>query len=112
MNTRRRALPLLAALLAALAGCAGKKTEDFIPAQAKARAALDAALKAWQDGHPPGDVPGTSKPTVQVADSARKPGEKLLGYEVVKHETGEQGHHTFTVRLKLDGGAAREARYV
>src|SRR5262245_61607655 len=107
----RRLAPLAAVLLAALAGCASKKTEDFTPPAARARAALEKALEAWQEGHPPGAVPGSEKPAIQVADSGRKPGEKLLGYEVLKEETESSGHPSFTVRLKLPGGA-REARYV
>src|SRR4051812_48747022 len=110
-HPRRPSWPLAAALLVALAGCSGRKNEDFTPPAARARAALEKALEAWKEGRPPGVVPGADKPAVQVADSGRRSGEKLLGYEVVKEETAGPGHPSFTVRLKLAGGT-REARYV
>ena len=106
-----RQLALILALAVA-AGCSrGGKVEDFTPAAAIARKALESALGHWQGGGQPGAVPGTS-PAVEVTDAKWKAGLKLKTYEI----TGEEpldgvGPRFFKVRLTPTTGAAVETRY-
>jgi hypothetical protein len=97
--------------LVVLAGCVGRRNEDFIPAAGNARKALEAALKSWQDGKPPGTLADVS-PKVEVIDSRWKAGQQLSQFEILKEESNEQGHRLFTVRLTPPKGSAFEAKYV
>jgi hypothetical protein len=110
-TTRRHLLAAAAGGLLALAGCSkGGRVEDFTPPTDGARKALEAALKHWQGGHPPGAVPGTS-PAVEVVDSKWKAGQQLKAFEIVKDEPAAQGPRFFTVRLTLAKGPPVEVRY-
>ena len=105
-----RSLALPIGGLVMLLGCSkqGTRTEDFTPPADKARAALEAALNHWQNGKPPGTVPGT-KPTVEVVDSKWKGGQQLKSYEILSEEPGTEPRF-FKVRLTLAKGA-QEVRY-
>ena len=99
--------------LALAAGCSGGggKAEDFTPAEANGRKALEAALNHWQGGGQPGAVPNTS-PVVEVTDTKWKGGQKLKSFEI----TGEEppagpGPRFFKVRLVPPTGAAVDTRY-
>ncbi len=104
--------PALACLLLLATGCGRAPSEkDYLPAEQKARAALDSALAAWQNGQPAGKMAAASG-TVEVADPEWKAGQKLLGYEILNAETGN-GPPRFAVKLRMAGPRGeREVRYV
>jgi hypothetical protein len=101
-------------LLLALAfvGCSSHhRNEDFVPAEAAARRALEVYLHAWQQGHHADEVPNTS-PRVIGGDSLHAAGRKLEGFTVVGPAPGD-APRCFAVRLKLDGPAEEvRERYV
>ncbi|HKB35021.1 MAG TPA: hypothetical protein VKD72_01120 [Gemmataceae bacterium] len=95
-----------------LAGCGGSGPERFIPAEDKARPALEAALTAWQRGEPHGPVAGSSSPVIQFADSHHKPGQRLRSFAVLSLAPGD-GPRVFSVKLTLENPAEEvRARYV
>jgi hypothetical protein len=94
-----------------LAGCADNSHDRYVPAPDRARAALEAALRGWQSGQPPGPVEGASPP-IQVVDSHRQPGQLLRSFTVLGEAPGD-GPRCFAVRLVLDEPAEeRRARFV
>ncbi len=100
--------PLLVALAAA--GCSGHGPGKFIPAEARARQALETALTAWKNGQ---DKPGNlrlDKVGVEVVDPAWSSGQKLSAFEIVSEDPGE-GPRYFTVKLTLAKGQ-RTLKYV
>jgi hypothetical protein len=102
---------LVLASLGFLLGCRAGH-ERFLPAEPKARQALEAALQAWRQGAPHGAVPGTAEPTVQFVDSRRPPGQQLKSFVVLGAAPGD-GPRVFTVALKLAQPAAEvKVRYV
>ena len=80
-----------------VAGC-GRSARDYIPAEDRARTALDQALTAWQNGQA-SHVTDVS-PAVVGVDARWKKGATLAGYEVLDAGT-EQGSPSFTVKLIL-----------
>lgn len=105
------------ALLLALAGLSavgcggGGKVEDFTPAEANARKALEAALTHWQNGGQSGTIPDT-KPVVEVTDSKWKGGQKLKSFEITGEEpSAGVGPRIFAVRLTPPSGAVVETKY-
>jgi hypothetical protein len=109
---RRRAAGWALALAAAAAGCAGPTTERFVPPPDAARRAVEAALRQWQQGEPPGRVGGTSPLVCVVDHHHRRPGQTLVGFTVLGEAPGE-GPRCFAVRLVLDNPPEeRKARYV
>ena len=103
---------LVAGLLAAAAGCsASADASRYYPPEDRARQALDAALTAWQQGAPPGTVPGAADPAVEFVDSHNGPARRLKAYTVLGLAPGD-GPRVFTVQLTLDGPAVGvRARY-
>jgi hypothetical protein len=98
-------------VVAVAAGCGGDGRARFVPAEAAAREALEAALRAWQDGQAPGPVAGTA-PLVQVVDGHRRPGQRLQAFAVLGPAPGD-GPRVFAVRLTLDGPREEQkVRYV
>lgn len=104
--TRRTAL----AAFLLLAGCGrAQKNEDFVPADATARAALDAYLRAWADGKPTDLIPGT--PQVMASDGQRG-SRTLTAYEILGQVPGD-APCCFAVRLTLGNPPAEvRDRYV
>jgi hypothetical protein len=101
-----------AAVLLGPGGCGRHSNADFTPNANVGRTALEAALKSWKDGQPPGTVAGTSKPAVRVADSEWERGAKLAGFEIVGDEPpAGAGPRTFTVKLTAADGQSREVKY-
>jgi hypothetical protein len=83
-----------------LAGCGGRPDATrYVPAEAVAREALEAGLRAWQDGQPPGRVAGSS-PAIEVVDTLRRPGQRLASFEILGEVPGN-GPRCFAVRLAL-----------
>lgn len=102
----------LAVLALACVGCSGNPSaQDYVPAEDSARAALDAALRAWAGGETGSPVPGTS-PVVEVADGLRTKGRTLLKYDILGPVPAD-APRCFAVRLTL-GNPAQELveRYV
>lgn len=110
----RAALLLTLVAVAGIAGCNQTKSgyERYVPSVAQAQEALDAVLAAWQRGETAGPLRLASAPvTIEVADSTRRPGQRLVDYELLGEISGE-GPRTFAVRLKLDNPIReREVRY-
>ena len=95
------------------AGCGhkGGTFDNYAPKAQAARAALAAALTAWQNGAEPGRIEAAS-PAVQAVDFQWQAGQKLQSYEILEELQGD-GPKRFSVKLTLDGsGAAQEVRYV
>jgi hypothetical protein len=115
MMLRISVLIVAALVLPSVAACSRPSPtgyERYVPDAAKAQEALDQVLSAWRNGEPAGPLQSDSSPTtIQVADSTRRPGQRLIDYEVLGEVSGE-GPRTFVVRLKLDNPVAqREVRY-
>jgi hypothetical protein len=91
-------------------GNADGTTPGYLPAWAEARQALDAALTAWRDAPSP-LPPSLDSPTVKFVDKQRRPGQRLLSYEVLGRSEVENARQ-FTVRLRLeDADAPQLVRY-
>src|SRR5438477_8288341 len=92
----------LACILFLATGCGSQRSEkDYLPAESKARTALDNALSAWQHGQSVGEIAGAGG-TVQVVDSDWKAGRKLAEYQILQAEPGS-GPPRFAVKLQLQG---------
>jgi hypothetical protein len=82
-------------------GCGGTRTpESYVPPEDTARSAVEAVLKAWMDGVPPGRI-DTVSPPVEVLDGHRRPGQKLQAYDILGEVVGD-GPRCYAVRLTLD----------
>jgi hypothetical protein len=92
-------------LAAAAAGCTQRTREDYIPSAELARSALIQAMDAWKRGEPPGRIEG--KPAVQVGDTRRRTGQKLVRYEVLGELPSEEGR-LFAVRVHFENPIAEE----
>lgn len=117
VNLNRMALGLALATLALFGVAACNQSpkssyERYIPSVARAEAALNEVLTAWKDGQPVGTLKLEAEAvSVEVADSTRVPGQRLVGYELLGEISGE-GPRTFVVKLKLENPVAeREVRY-
>jgi hypothetical protein len=89
----------------------GPGNERFVPAEAAARAALDAALADWRSGQPPGRIERVNPPA-QVIDTHRAPGQRLVDFEVLGSVPGV-APRCYAVRLVLDEPAEEiRARYI
>jgi len=105
VNAVRKAVLLIALTCV---GCSShQRAEDFVPAEAAARRALEVYLEAWQRGHGAVEVPNTS-PRVMGADSLHATGRKLERFTVVG-PTPSEAPRCFAVRLNL-GSPTEEVR--
>lgn len=111
-RARRLTLAGLAALLAAGAACSRRsRTEDFVPTQDAARAALEAYLKAWARGDTAQAVPDASPPVMAV-DDLRGRGRTLKAYTILGPVPAD-APTCFAVQLTLGNPAAEvRERYV
>lgn len=117
MSNKLSSSPLPISALAAmltcvvLSGCTEKKDARVTPAET-ARQSLDAALTAWKNGQPAGEIQ-TVSPPIQVVDSVWAKGRKLESYDIMKEETQANGLRLFSVRLNLGNPTAgEEVRYI
>ena len=102
--------PLLLCGLLVLAGC-GRSVKSYFPPEQASRQALEAALTAWQNGQPPGEVAG-GPPAVRVVDSKWVAGQKISRFQILDEESA-QGPTFFSVRLTVKGSAKDQVvRYV
>lgn len=91
---------LLVFLAASLSGCEPRLDRiPIIPDQAKGRRAIEAVMATWRAGHPAGIIEPTS-PRVQVVDTHRKPGQKLVDFQILS-DSADSRVRTFNVRLTL-----------
>lgn len=91
---------IVVALVLLLAGCSPRrKFEDYIPPDDQARQALEACLKAWQEGRPPGQV-ADGPPAVYLVDGHRRPNQELRSYEVLGPAPGN-APRCYAVRVVL-----------
>lgn len=103
-----RRFPLLFLCLVCAAGCGTKATFDrYVPAEDKARAALEAALNSWQSGQAPGRLTAT-QPPVEIQDMKWKSGQKLGSFEILSHEPNQGGPQWFSVKLVLKKPAGEQ----
>ena len=104
MRTRYSFFP--AVVLVAVAGCADRSYDRYVPSEDRARQALEASLNAWRDGKKPGTVEGAPVP-VQAVDSQWLYGQKITNYEILAEEPNE-GPRVFSVRLTLQKPAGKQ----
>lgn len=93
------------ALAAAIAGC-GQRPDysKYIPAVDTAQAALETALAAWRSGQTAPLRLTDPDVAVEIIDAQRKPGQRLVGFEIQGEESAE-GPRCFVVRLDLENPA-------
>jgi hypothetical protein len=106
VTIRSHAVCLVAhAFLAVCALGCGRRAgnERFVPSEATSRRAVGAALAAWKAGEPADRTIRLSEPTLnlEVADTARRPGQRLVDYEILG-EVSAEGPRCLAVRLKLE----------
>jgi hypothetical protein len=95
------------------AGCvqSSQDIERFVPDNAAARAAVEAALNEWQNGRSTGGA-RTSSPKVEFVDTHRRPGQSLERFEILG-EAGSDAGRCFIVRLTMANPSEQErARFV
>ena len=99
---------LVAAWIAFAAGCGSgdRSFRRYVPQMETARHALDAALRSWKEGRPPGKVEG-GPPEVFLVDNCRRPEQTLEGYSILGETPGE-GPRCFAVRLLLQNPAEEQ----
>jgi hypothetical protein len=88
-----------------IAGCAGQSQDlgRFVPQPAAARAAVEQALKQWQNKQ---ESNGLSF-AVEVVDTQRKPNQRLEDFEILG-EAGSDAGRCFSVRLTLDNPSEQQ----
>lgn len=96
-------------------GCAASTVsgyDRYVPSAERAAAALRQVLDAWRDGETSAELAFREAPIkLQVADSTRRPGQRLVDYQLLGEVSGE-GPRTFVVRLKLENPSdEQEVRY-
>jgi hypothetical protein len=87
-------------LLLGVVGCSTRSHTEFIPAENRARQALDETLTAWKNGQPP-------PAGISFGDARWQAGAKLAQYEIVEAKTDE-GAPWFTVKLTMQAPAAEK----
>lgn len=109
--SRRKLAVFVVAVGFASAGCGtGNPAAKYIPSEQDARGAIAAGLDAWKAGKPAGELPGT-KPLIYVVDSYRRPGEKLVAYQILGEVPGD-APRCFAVELELEPARTEKVRYV
>lgn len=85
---------------ACFAGCGGQPTAKYIPTADKAHAVLTEVLEAWKAGTTEAAI-ATASGKVNIADTSRKPGQRLVAYDILGETPNEGGPRAFTVALTL-----------
>lgn len=97
---------LLSVVSALVAGCSQSSTARYTPSPTVAKEALTAALEAWRQGQDSRQIKSYSVP-IQVADSLRRPEQKLKAFEILG-EVSEEGGRIFQVKLQMEQPNAEE----
>ena len=92
------------------AGCESSGEAKYIPSEDIAKKALNAALKAWQDGQAHGTVKTFAVP-VDTYDARWQAGKTLEKFEVVRSEALDN-HKAFIVKMKLTDEDEEEVTYL
>lgn len=102
----------LAVLTAFAAGCGSDLPDHYTPPAATAQQALTAVLEAWKAGQAEPSMELADPPVrLQVADSYRRAGQRLAGFEILG-EISADGPRSYSVRLALENpSAVEETRY-
>lgn len=103
---------LLAALASCLAGCGAELPRAADPA--RARASLQLALSAWQNGESWEALPKRSPP-VYFNDEEWRSGQQLVDYEIESEATNGQGwlcQARLKLRSKSGSPIERRVRYL
>jgi len=96
-------------LLGVTAGC-GVGQARYTPTSDEARSSVEAALTAWKDGKPAGEVAGT--PAIHAVDSAWQAGQQLESFEIGAQEDID-GTKQFPVKLTMKATQKSEdVRYI
>ena len=77
-----------------------RKVARFTPPAEAAQSALEATLRSWQKGDPPGKVVGLHDPEVILVDTCRRPGQIVKRFTVLGEAAGD-GPRCFAVRVSL-----------
>ena len=78
----------------------GNSPESYIPSVKSSVSILEEVFEAWKAEKPTGMI-RKSGPAVNVVDESRRPGQKLLGFEILGEVTGN-GPRVFAVKLQFD----------
>jgi hypothetical protein len=78
-----------------------RATPAFMPSWPEARHALELVLIAWHNAPGP-TTPSLDSTAVKLLDRQRKPGQRLLAFEILA-QTDAENARQFTVRLKFEG---------
>jgi hypothetical protein len=98
--SRHPRLVIVVFVIAGFSGCEATPAPiPIVPDEAKGRQAIEALMATWKEGHPTGSVEPTS-PRIQVVDTHRKPGQRLVGFEILS-QSADSRVRTFSVRLVL-----------
>jgi hypothetical protein len=90
-----------AALSACFVGCGNSNCFDrYVPAESRARQALEAALMAWQRGGPPVPV-ALNSVAIEFVDRDYRAGKHLRAFTILGEVPGDVAR-CFAVLLKLD----------
>ena len=94
-------------------GCSRNNSEaDYETPDDTVQKSLTAALTAWKEGKPAGEIKGANPP-IQVVDSKWQNGDKLESFEILGEEDGPEGpSRVFSVKLTAPGGEPQTVRYV
>jgi hypothetical protein len=84
-------------LFGVTAGC-GTGHARYTPSTDEARSSVEAALTAWKDGKPAGEIEAT--PPVRVVDSAWQAGEQIESF-VIGDQEDVDGTKQFPVKLTM-----------
>jgi len=101
---RRCGLGVLGTTLLWISGCGSGETAPHPLNPEAARAAVQKALLAWQEGRKPADL----KPEIVIGDTAWEQGRKLVAFEVVTSEETTDGSNLhIRVRRTFENNGAR-----
>jgi len=102
---------VIAGALTLGSGCSHSDASRYIPTPVVAEEALRAALEAWREGQPVGKITSYRVP-IHVADTQRRPGQKLKSYDILG-QISEDGGRRYQVRLNLENPEVEEkAQYI
>lgn len=93
------AVYVFSAMMFSLTGCGDSSEAKYVPSEASATEALNAALQAWQNGQAHGTITSFKVP-IDTFDARWQAGEKLEKFEVIRIEQLDQ-HKAFVVKVKL-----------
>ena len=79
---------------------AEREIARFTPPAEAAQSALEATLRSWQKGAPPGKVAGLRDPEVILVDTCRRPGQIVEHFTILGEAAGD-GPRCFAVRVCL-----------